>query len=124
MCVYCMSAHMHAHICSTHMQHGCMQHTYAYTLQGGSISSSEELHPSDSSLSLSFDGFTKLYASLVISRSKLLFNYSFLTSQKAYKTYLPTFSRSPQLKCYPASLPWFAPAKEASNVKTNGILNL
>lgn len=68
---------------------------------GGSASSSELLQPSESASS-SACYLTALYASIMISFRRFLLSSSFLHSQKAFSAYLPTFMRSPQLKCWPA----------------------
>lgn len=90
---------------------------------GGSVSSSLDEHPS-SDPSSSFSFLTYELASSVICFNKTLFSSSFLTSQKACNTYLPTFIKSLYEKCFPAKAPLLAPAKLASKVKTNGIRSL
>jgi hypothetical protein len=91
---------------------------------GISTSSSELEQPSSESTSSSPFCLIWLYASAAICFNKFLFMVNFLHYQNAYKTYFPILIKSPILKCFPERFPLLAPAKEASSVKTNGILNL
>lgn len=88
-----------------------------------SPSSSDESHPSES-WSSSLDGLAVALASSETCLIKFLFSNNFLTSQKAYRTYLPTFCKSLCEKCCPERAPLLAPAKEDSRVNTNGIRSL
>jgi hypothetical protein len=95
----------------------------AVSVEAGSSPFSSELQPSES-FSSSLASLAYSLASAAASLRRLLLSMSFFISQKAYRTEVPTFWRSPILKCYPFNYPILAPAKDASRVKTKGILSL